>query len=178
MYGAPGRTFCSISRRERHRFLQGAPRGCDDRSGTASAPSLRRRRRRRRLESRPPGGAVPARPNTAPAEQRGERRGARNPESRGDAELALGALLFQQLLPLLPCPHRHHHSRRLVPGKRPRRARVPPGRGDSSVSWAGTVALRQLCLGGESPLPVTSITASGELLCVLAAPFNARTGWC
>ena len=30
----------------------------------------------------------------------------------------LDAVLLQQLLPVLPCPHRHHPARRLVPGER------------------------------------------------------------
>lgn len=44
---------------------------------------------------------------------------------------ALDAVLLQQLLPVLPCPHRHHPARHLVPGKRgrPRRgARGAPAR--------------------------------------------------
>lgn len=73
----------------------------------------------------PPPAPAPVPPPRSGAARGAERRGARR--SRGDAELALGALLLQQLLPLLPCPHRHHHPRRLVPGKRPPPVPVPPG---------------------------------------------------
>lgn len=39
--------------------------------------------------------------------------------SRSDEDgRALDAVLLQQLLPVLPCPHRHHPARRLVPGER------------------------------------------------------------
>uniref|UniRef100_A0A8B9M184 Lysosomal-associated transmembrane protein 4B n=2 Tax=Telluraves TaxID=3073808 RepID=A0A8B9M184_9AVES len=92
-------------------------------AGADCTPPARRRLGRLPPSSVPPagrGGPGPGPgPGPASAERRGaargaERRGARR--SRGDAELALGALLLQQLLPLLPCPHRHHHPGHLVPG--------------------------------------------------------------
>lgn len=39
---------------------------------------------------------------------------------------ALDAVLLAQLLPVLPCPHRHHPAGRLVPGERGRATRGPP----------------------------------------------------
>lgn len=44
------------------------------------------------------------------------RHGARGPSDEDGR--ALDAVLLQQLLPVLPCPHRHHPARRLVPGER------------------------------------------------------------
>lgn len=40
---------------------------------------------------------------------------------------ALDSVLLPQLLPLLPCPHRHHPVGCLVPGERGRVSRGPPG---------------------------------------------------
>lgn len=40
---------------------------------------------------------------------------------------ALDSVLLPQLLPVLPCPHRHHPAGRLVPGERRPASREPPG---------------------------------------------------
>lgn len=89
-------------------------------------------------------GPSPAPPPPGPAPPRGtartEARSGRALRSRRDAELSLGALLLQQLLPLLPCPHRHHHPRHLVPGKRVPRCRRSVRRcsGDEGADRSGS----------------------------------------
>lgn len=95
----------------------------------------------------------PARPRLRPrgavrscAEPGGARR------SRGDAELALGTLLLQQLLPLLPCPHRHHHPRRLVPGKRGFGG-VPTRAGAAEPRWGSGASPPLLGRAGGGNLP-------------------------
>ncbi|XP_048697261.2 lysosomal-associated transmembrane protein 4B isoform X1 [Caretta caretta] len=81
------------------------PRSPFSRRSARAAPQPHRSPSRRRS----------LRPGTLGRPQREAELSAGRPRGDEDDELPVGSVLLQQLLPVLPCAHRDHHPRRLVP---------------------------------------------------------------